>query len=145
MLTCNNVRSHSYASAGEHTVTITGQLWGFRCTHAHADVHRSSLISVFCFLSFLHVLPPHSFNNAGDKSKIRAVSDPPQCPCLSCPCVPVLHTHMSTHMLLSSGHPVGLWLSLWRHWQQLLRLLQSSNHCHRRTGPDRHHQHGAHV
>jgi hypothetical protein len=130
------------------------------CGASGAHTHKEQLGPFFPPLPFLlrhHCSPTHSFNNsiclthsfsnAGDKTKIKHVSDRQQCwcPCLSCPCVPVLHTHMSTHTLLLSGRPVGLWLPLWRHWQQLLRLLQSSNHCYRCAGPDRHHQHGFHV
>jgi hypothetical protein len=54
----SHARSHTYASAGEHTVTITGQLWGFRCTHAHAEILPSGLISVFTFSFF--ILSPHT-------------------------------------------------------------------------------------
>jgi hypothetical protein len=56
---------------------------------------------------------PYSFNNAGDKTKIKAVSDPQQCPCLLCLCVPAAHRPVYTHTLISSGHPVGLRLPLW--------------------------------
>jgi hypothetical protein len=53
----SHARSHTYASAGEHTVTITGQLWGFGCTRAHKHILFSSFISVFTF-SFIFLSPP---------------------------------------------------------------------------------------
>jgi hypothetical protein len=54
----SHARSHSYASAGEHTVTITGQLWGFGCTRASKHILFSSFISVFTFS--LIILSPHT-------------------------------------------------------------------------------------